>query len=370
MLIKVENCFPDQYGQDMERMLALSNILRSHAERNNIVLMDRGALERISLSSAYGYVDKKCAEDIRVGLREAGALIDYLDVHMVVDFGSSNISSSYDENKKSILVGYKFFVDANKSGAVTFIAENELDFLFFKKIAEFHSRFTSGLNLKVEFDFCLGAGSHCKPEFDRKVSDNKIVLCIVDNDKSHPKRKEGTTPGAFSANDRLLTKSSLVKVLECREIESLIPISMVEEIVVKKIPDKIEALDAIKSYIFKNFLFQNYFDFKNGMYLHNLIDLDVAHGPFWTEILSIEPKVRHKSCFTAKRSGICDSCSECPKIEGISEKLLQFSVDEFRIINLKSLTKKLDSNLMDQWLKVGRLVMSWGCSLSSGVVRS
>ncbi len=367
MLFELVNCNSADYECDEQKQLALSNILRTHGLKKNIVISDRKTLVDILASKVFSRIDKTYAEDILNTRREHGNLKKKLILHAVIDFQYNGISCNTADNRTAIRVGYNFFIDPDKAGAVSLLTENGQDFRFYNKMAEFYSEHISELNLKVKFKERLGAGSHSKPEFDRITSENEILLCLVDSDKKHPKSAEGSTSRKFTINDRKVTGLSLAKVLDVREIESLIPTAIIEKIIIPSISGKIDTLDEIKKHNENKPLFRSYFDHKEGLTLKSAIELDTKHGGFWVDILSINDRFSSKKCLN---SGSCDDCKMCPKIDGFGDSLLRNSVIELEKFNLRKLRLNLDEYLKPHWTEIGELLVGWGCAGNGGVVRS
>ena len=370
MLFKIINLYPDLYSKEKDKLLAISNILKSHGERKNIVIAERDALITIIKSDSYGELEKIYSEDILSNIREVSNLTSTLQIHVVIDFENTTRTSIYDEKSKAILAGYKLFTDTEKINHPSFLAENESDYEFYKIISTVYLKHELKANIGINFSFCLGAGSHCKAEFNRLKSENKIVFCIVDNDKAHPNKKEGDTSSAFTNEDRCINGLSFVEVLLHREIESLIPLKIMEEIVVEKIQDKISTMDEIKSSCATNNMFMKHFDFKEGIDLQEMISLDNTHGNFWTEIIAHNPRFNTKDCLRYKSPKHCAECSCCPKINGISEHLLSHALEKIERTNTKSIYQNLDPIIRSEWSRLGHLISSWGCHLKYGASRT
>lgn len=367
MLFIIKNCHPERYRSEMDKLCAISNILKSHGERKNIVLAQKETLYEIINSDIYGVLEKRYAEDILQNSRELGSLKDHLEIHAVIDF---SIKNHKHHERNSITLGYDFFIDPEKINHPSFIAEDESDYNFYKMIADIHQKHNSKLNLGVNFNFCLGAGSQCKPQFDRLKSEDKIVLCIVDNDKPHPKKSEGSTAAAFKTDERGQKDCYFLEILKHREIEGLIPLKVIEKIVTEKIKEKIDALDEIKEMLEINPETITYFDLKDGITLEDMINLDNAHGEFWTKTASKISKFNSKSCLKDRTPKNCDNCNLCPKISGLSNNLLDLALEIIKNESSHTTYKNIESNLKQEWNRLGHLISSWGCHLKHKTSRS
>ena len=367
MILKIVNCNPANYTNDNDRHLALCNILASHGQKNNIVIGDRKLIDEIISSGLYVGSYLTYAHDIRDTLRDHAALPRTLSVYAEIDFSSKESSCNKIDNTYIFRLSYMFFIDPANSGPTDLLTENGNDYKFYNIITEYYSKHISQSRLNVKFNEFLGAGSHCKPEFSRLSGIRKLLLCIVDNDKKHPKRKEGSTSSAFTDEDREYSNNNLAFILRAREIESLIPSKTMESVIVKKSKDSISKFDRFDHLNKKHPAFKIFFDHKDGISLKEAIELDKEHGPFWMEILNDDAKISKKDCFIKRQ---CYNCDSCPTIDGFGDNLLSLVISESNTTSPTKFFSKIDDNIYDQWCDIGHLMISWGCSGNGRVPRS
>lgn len=366
MLFKVENCFPSQYTDDLNKQLALDHLIVSSGQRKNIVILDRSIIEEILTCDLYRPPTKKYTIDIDTYRREYGAITKKLSVYTIVDFDFEGINCTLENNQWLIRISYNYFTNAVNSESIGLLTENELDFKFYSKIAEYYSRYISTFNIKVSFNFHFGGGSQSKAMFDRLTREGKILLCIIDSDKSHPEKSEGSTSSVFTVEDRSYNNRSLVHVINVREIETLLPLKNIEEILsIQGVADEIEAFDEIKAFSLVNTDFRKFFDHKEGLSLKEAIELDTKYGNFWLDTLSSNKRFSSMSCLQNK---ICYECESCPKVSGFGDKILKKVVDQLENLHLRNL--EVDASLLPNWESIGELMMSWGCTPNIPISRS
>lgn len=366
MIFNIVNCEPSKYKDDHDRHLALCNLLASHGKRHNIVVSDKNTIEEIINCDLYVGSYLMFAYDIKDSLREYSSLLGKLAVHAEIDFSSKENSCQKINGNYIFKLSYINFSDPANSGAIDLLTENGNDFLFYNLITEYYSKHMSRERLQVKFNESLGAGSHCKPEFNRLKNQKKLLLCIIDNDKKHPQRKEGSTSSVFTKEDREYNGNNLAFVLKVREVESLIPSRTMEHVIVKKSKDNIVKLDNFLIFHKKHPDFKIYFDHKAGLSLREAIDLDNKYGQFWMNILAESKEMSHKQCFKDK---VCTDCGSCPVVEGFGDSLLSHIISESRTENLIKFFNKIDDNIVEYWNEIGFTMMSWGCSGNSRVPR-
>ncbi|WP_350645682.1 hypothetical protein [Pseudoalteromonas sp. G24-MNA-CIBAN-0072] len=367
MLIFLKNCKPLDYAEEEEKMASLINLLASHGQRKNIVVAPKRVLLDIMGSSIYSNNDKRYAADILETSREHFLLKEVMKIFVTVDFGEPEQATKKEDNE--ILISYSKFKDPISSGAIPFISENDKDYRFYKVIGNTYIRAKIGLNIDINLIHNLGAGSHCKAEFDRLSKVSPLLFCIVDNDKKHPKTKEGSTSSRFKFDDRDNYESGkLIKVLDMREVENLIPTKTIDDVCAKHYPPKIiDTFDEIKFLFKKEPNFIRYFDFKEGLSLKTAIELDKRYGSFWLPILKNLERFSKNRCFEEIE---CYGCLQCPKIDGFGENLLAHSLGVLEQDNLRNISKTLDSLLKNLWDDIGHHIVSWGCTTSSRLTRT
>jgi hypothetical protein len=366
VLFKVENCSPDQYANDVDKQLALDNLLVSSGRRKNIVLIDKEAIQELINSNLYRPPVKTFALDIEKSRREYGVIAKKLAVYCIVDFNSRQISCTFTNNQSVIKIGYDYFIDPENTGNIGLITEGELDFNFYSKIATYYSNYISSFKLGVSFKFHLGGGSQSKPRFDTLTDEGKIILCLVDNDKSHPEKGEGDTSRVFTQKDRKYNNKSLANVIHVREIETLLPLKVIEEILVEqKNVAKIDALDEVKAFNLVNPNFRTFFDHKVGFTLKNAIELDAQYGDFWLNILESNNRFSQMNCLKDK---VCYNCGNCPEIAGFGDNILRNVNEQLGKSHLRKLI--IPPDILPHWRDIGELMMGWGCVPNARISRA
>ncbi|MBB1321514.1 hypothetical protein [Shewanella sp. SR43-8] len=367
MLIEIKSCEPKSYENEPDKMSALINLLATHGLRKNIIIAPKQVLLDVINSDLYSKNDKRYASDILESNRENNSLKKTLLMHGIVDFSSQNTSVIKNDNLYQISVGYYQFLNPKNAEATPIITENENDFLFYSVVGKYYSKYISKLNLNINLDHYLGAGSHSKTQFDKLSTKHPFLLCIVDNDKPHPKKGEGSTSSVFSKSDRTFNSGRIAKVIDIREIESIIPKFIIKEVFSKATATTIDALDDICTLADIENDFRRYFDHKDGLNLKKAIELDSKYGEFWLPILGAHSKFSDKDCFKTK---LCSNCGQCPEVKGLGNSLLANSNNVIKTTNLYTIKRLLENSLKDAWYSIGEYVLCWGCVSTTRPSRS
>lgn len=363
MLFKIENCSPNIYIDNLDKLRALENLINTNGLRKNIVFLDRSAINDIKNSNIYSASTKNFVIDIERQRREYGAIVGKLAVYSIVDFDFRGVQCTRKIDQWVIKIGYNFFCDPENISPINLVTEGKLDFDFYSLIAEYYAKYLSSINLEVKFKFNNGGGSQSKPIFDSLVNEGKIVLCITDNDKSHPNKGKGSTSSVFTTSDRSYNGKSLAYIIDVREIESLIPLKAIENTLSSN--DQVDTFEEIKSLDTSYPQFRRYFDHKEGLNLENVINIDNDYGDFWLPALSNISHFSNKECF---KDRLCHKCDDCPKIIGFGDKMLKRVVADLTLLKLKKI--KIEPEIILHWENIGKLMMAWGCIPASAISRA
>ena len=236
-------------------------------QQKHIVLSKATVMQEVIDSGLYGRVIQNYASDIQDTKMDYGQLYKCLNIVVNIDFEGTGIEVKLIDEQNIISIGYKYFCDTENIQPITLLSENSLDCRFYSKVGEYHSQFVSSNRLKTNFVIEDGGGSQIKVHFDSLKTRKKFTLCILDNDKKHPKGKQGSTSAMFTKQDKDLSETVIAKVIDAHEIECILPLKMVEEILVgnNSPAQDIINFDRIKYLSDIDEKFRFYFDHKNGL---------------------------------------------------------------------------------------------------------
>ena len=361
MIYKIINCNPDLYEHETEKQAALSNIIQSHKNRNNIVICDNEIMKRVISSPLYMQHTKITANEIIESHREYIGASKSLETLTFIDFSTTNEISREKDSQDKITISYNFFVDFEYVSPTIFLAENTIDVKFYTHIAKLYSKCISGVNLDVKFRPFNGNGSGISLHIEEFNEAKKVCLCFVDSDLHHPKGPRGTTSSNINLKKLEDSKTCKVVITHMQEAESYIPLKLLEEIIVdKKMPAKIiDAFDSLNNVCTSHSNVRDFFDHKKGITLCKAKNLDNAHGNFWVAKLKDIPDFARSNCL---KNGECEDVHNCPKLDGFGDDILKIAVEKLDTYNLKTLFSQLTEKERDSWAHIGRTIVSWGCT--------
>ncbi len=390
MFIRIINCNPSEYEYDEQRIEALTNIIKSSGKRKNIVYSDKATMTKIIGTHLYDINVRRYSQEIIELRRELGSIKASVDFIVDVDFEneSLDIFNKYrDEDKYVITCSYLHFVSSSTQEGSYLLTENIKDYQLYSLIGTKYSQYKFTKNIRIAMQPLSGGGNTTYDIFCDMKRENKFTLCILDNDKSHPDKPEGDTARRFPKAIRENNIQQAVHILNVREVESLIPINILEQVVTsgqrgyhrprledgESLPvynyasSTITALDKIKQLdIETRHDFRKYFDHKDGITLNTGLKLDKNRTTFWQKIFQRESAYVMKPCRTTNEcvnTSTSQTC-ECLIISGVGENILEHSIPFISVASYSSIKKNLSQPIQCEWDNLGQKIFSWGCALN------
>lgn len=372
MYIRIENCSPDTYANSTDKLEALDNLLSSHAKRTNLIYAkDEITTKILSSHSVYGIKTRKYAQDLQRYRRDIGSMKNTVDIQFIADFNQSDINSFFVDRTSvptKVTCSYKLFIRTDFLKGPILLCENRLDCNFYSLIGSLFIEDNSCItNTSITCDFKSGGGSQTYVEYRNIVNQSNFGLCILDNDKAHQSSGLGSTAAKFKPqnNDVGLYNITESLTLNVREIESLIPINIIQTIINNDLNNQVnidafsrfqelEAQDPVN--------FRTYFDHKDGITLKKAWFIDNKYSPFWQSFFQ-ENIINQQLCYTNKNcinTPESTTCNNCVKIFGFGSNLLTHSLK----YKTQFKTALLPNELKELYHLIGKKVFTWGCSLN------
>lgn len=365
MLIKIESVTSGVFA-NAECAVAIENILRSFAENKHIVIAPKLFFKGI-INDNSGLFSSSCKGFAVEALKsqfEYNALIASVSFMVCVDFSKRDNSYEWVSNPPSykFKCGPFFFNDSSQLQKARIVCENPMDSDFLIIIAKYFAKLKNLEKCHIGFDALNGGGGSTKDIFERTIKKNEITFCIVDNDKMHPKAPHGGTSSHFLRD--CINKTGFVKILDVHEIESLIPLSVIEEVLeslnLLTVKQKKDALTFFKDLCSVDESVKFYYDHKNGFALKSAWILDKKHGEYWRKIIAVLNKKYQYQCECVNKDD-CKCDPSCLSYEGFGDGLLANSLNYLNRGNLKQFTPVLTPRMKILWEDVGRSFFSWSC---------
>ncbi|HBO1399271.1 TPA: hypothetical protein L4F26_002017 [Pseudomonas aeruginosa] len=331
---------PDFVADKNGKLRALENILAAAGECKHLLWMPTQAVDSLlGVDELSGYA-KRILFELKSFVRETRGIEAIFDFYVVVDFDDAGRLD--DSNAGELVVGYGHFKDSGSTQKCSFITENLRDAEAFKIGAEIYlCKHRLSRAHKVSLRLAPGGGNTTYDSFLDYKKEDVFFLCVIDSDLKHPKGAKGTTATRFNGERKGLQGKGYLNVLECHEIENIIPIKIASIASDGKIEEGL-ILKRGKSIRYRLFP-----DHKNGLCVNDAAELDEKHNDdFWKEFYAD---------VTAGR--------KIWLIPPLGENFLSDSLRIMAETSTAKLLEMIDESEDELWWTTSRLVASWGIAM-------
>jgi len=370
MLISIDSSVVDDGDEntwDDETVVALDNLATAHREGKHLVIADRKTSEKIArcsrLSENKRNVYKHLSNQATQNFRSYPSVVKrYIEVKPCLE--PQVVEKS---GQKIIEVPPRFFYDSESIQKTILLCENRDDAVFYETIAKVYLIWKHR-NVPI---VCVceprgGGGNTISSEYINIQKEKKgFCLCIVDSDKIAPDGNLGNTAIGLRKSDPNSIKTQSF-ILDCREIENLIPNSILLELVSGN-PERLEALKILESISVVEV--RSFLDIKEGTRMKEIIDKkDTKVDEFWQLKLGLIPNISeriddwcqtHWQCSKKSSKNSKEKC-ECKISLGFGDHTLSDTVKYLkRINNPHEIARIVDRSKHSDWEKIGQVVMDW-----------
>jgi hypothetical protein len=194
----------------------------------------------------------------------------------------------------------------------------------------------------------------------------RFCLCIVDSDKIAPDGKLGSTALRLRKSDPTCIKTQTF-ILDCREIENLIPNSILSKLCSGD-PQRLEALKILES---SSVEVRCFLDIKEGTRLKEIIDeTNPKIKEFWQSKFDLIPNLSegidnwcqtHWQCSNNSKNSSKNSKEKCGcQISlGFGQSTLSNTVEYLKDKSPHQIERIVDRSKHSDWEPIGQVVMNW-----------
>lgn len=340
-MIIVINDLPGIAGH-RDKVKAFNNILMAFGEGKHVLWMPSKKISEIIESDVVGGYNLQVLHELRDQSRLTKSILERFDFFVDVDFSSDRSSGFVAPNR--LLVSYTQFIDSASIQLPVFLAENLSDINFYllgSKVYLRNNKLLSSYDVKLRH--VSGGGNTTIDSFKYSLSNNEMVLCILDSDKNHPSAGLKDTAARFSPFPLGWGMIYWLHILHCTEAENLVPWRVAEAV-----------LSGEDSQVYEKFLLLNeesrrFADHKKGFSYSDALKADEFHGvEFWSAHI---PKTFDP------QGWIC---------EPMGPRFLEKCIELMRGISVHKLSEMIgERDGAYMWLS--RMVASWGISPKSSI---
>lgn len=364
-------------------LFIITDELVSKAELNSE--KERNIIERIAESVRYGKHQVYAKRDILNRLINISTyentrtkdvftylLVRYSTFANIVNFVCHKVVFVINETEKRIVtddlgrfkevyIPVDYIIDYEIFGATFLLGENDTEIRFYMFLCEYYKK-KEGINLPTRHIPDLGGGntiggvlkSHCETK-------KCFCLTLVDSDKKHPNASHGDTLKIAIKKYKKFEfpfNCGIIYSDEIREIENLIPISILKEISSENVDWK-RGYDIIERNKELNHNI-NYFDLKNGISKNKYCKiLDQNYKTYVNQF------IQNCQLMTLDEFAVfCDVIdinNDVTLLQGLGNSVLERAI--VYINEMKpDFGEHCDLNLEDIWSTIGKHIFSWTCA--------
>lgn len=352
----------DENTWDDETVLALEYLASARREGKHAVMAKRETLKKIAQCSRLSQFAKSTYN--KLFNQSTQLLQSYLSaVTKYIEIVNSCYEPEvvYNSGKQIIKVAPRFFNDSELVQKTILLCENSDDAVLYETIAKVYLIWNK-INVKIVCDPRGGGGNTISSEYiNIQKAKKRFCLCIVDSDKTAPDGNLGSTASRLQAQNDSNCINTQAFILDCREIENLIPNSILSELCSGN-QERLTALRILENISISAVEIKCFLDIKRGTWMKEIIH---ASNPkvksFWDTKISLIPSISNCLDDWCKANWQCSNSKECKcKISpGFGESTLSNTVEYLKQKNPHEIAKRVDQSMHPDWNKIGQLVMDW-----------
>jgi hypothetical protein len=366
MLISIDRSVVDKGDEntwDDDTVLALENLATARREGKHLVIAERETLKKIAqcsrlsqyAKSLYHTLYNKSTQQFQ---SSRSAVTRYIEI--VNPCYSPQIVSA--SGQQIIKVAPNFFNDSESVQKTILLCENSDDAVLYETIAKVYLIWKR-TNVQIVCEPRGGGGNTISSEYvNIQTLKKRLCLCIVDSDKIAPEGKLGSTASRLQSLSNSNCINTQTLILDCREIENLIPNSILSELCAGN-KERLEALKIFENISSSAIEIRNFLDVKKGTKMKEIIqESNPKIKDFWEVKIPLIPHV--SSCIDAwcKDNWQCSSKSgecQCKISLAFGESTLSNTVEYLKQKSPHEIARIVDESMSDDWNKIGQIVVNW-----------
>ncbi len=363
MLIKIDiSVVKDVKNSDSwpsDLIIALENLATSRREGKHSIIADRETLEIIVKCSDLPERTKRIYNNILNNVPKFKAYLSHISryIEIINPCDVSKIDSN--SGKDIIQLPYTFFYDSETIQKSILLCEHLQDTEFYQIIGQTFCKWNN-VNIKLNFESRLGGGNTIATVYENIQNKNKrLCLCIVDSDKLSPDSSLGSTAKRVREKDDNTFVTTQLYILPVREIENLIPLSILSEIISKNRnrENAFKQLEEIENSSVQEI--RKFLDIKEGTRLKKIVKEPISVKNFWNDKLDKYVNDIDKWCHNNWSCTNEKSCN-CQISLGFGENILENSITYLNTQFPSKITSMVEESLRSEWENIGQIMLNWG----------
>lgn len=331
---------PDLTVDGQNKTRVLENIVVSFGECRHVVWMPVATVSDLLSMTSFGEYTRRVLFELRSFVVESRGIERSFSFYLDVDFENGRRLEF--DGDKVLHVGYMHFVDSMKLRPPVLLTENLRDAEIFRLGAEAYLHSENFYRLYgLSLEHMPGGGNTTFDVFEYLERNESFFLCVIDSDLKHPRGPIGDTAKRFSHTQTGYLGRRCLKILECHEVENIIPLSIVREVSNGAIDDGlIHKLNRVITD-------RQHPDHKAGLTVARAKELDEEYGgDYWSPYYAFDARAR-----------------DVWIVPPLGENLLSNCLKVMAQQSIGKLSEKISAELDRTWLELSQNVASWGVSM-------
>lgn len=364
MLILIDSSVVDKGDEntwDDDTVLALENLASARREGKHIVMAKRETLKKIALCSRLSQFARNIYHKLYNQSTQFQSYLYAVTRYIEIVNPCYEPQVVSDSGKQIIKVCPRFFNDSESVQKTILLCENSDDAVLYEIIAKVYLIWKKR-NVQIVCEPRGGGGNTISSEYiNIQQAKKRFCLCIADSDKIAPDGNLGSTASRLQTQSDSTCINTQTFILNCREIENLIPNSILSELCSGN-PERLKALKYFQN-ISSAVDIRDFLDIKKGTRMKEIMQ---ASNPkvksFWEVKLSLIPNI--SSCIDkwCQANWQCSSNSgecKCKISLGFGESTLSNTVEYLKQKSPHEIAKIVDRSKHSDWEQIGQVVINW-----------
>jgi hypothetical protein len=216
--------------------------------------------------------------------------------------------------------------------------------------------------IKVDYDPMNGGGQNTHKSFSQiQKTQNRLCLCLLDNDKKAPGLDIGSTAKSVKKVDDTSNPFCSLFIIDAREIENLIPTLMYKEIFNTN-TEKLNAIEFLEKLDNAGLTtVRKHIDIKEGLNVKKVLkeEPQTLFRIFWTDFAKeFYPNDIFKECISCETCIKSSDCISCVT-PGFGKNILVKAIANYKD---KDVSHLISDDLKLEWDRIGRTITAWCCA--------
>jgi hypothetical protein len=366
MLIKIDESLTNNFTDDI--LEALRYLAIAAKEGKHKVVAKRKTLEKIMKCPRLSEYERSIYQKLHHASAELLSNLNAVSKYIEVVDSCHEPKLENLAGKSIIKVPVKFFNDTTKIQSTILLCENSEDTKFYIKVARVYCLWKNLKKIPLKYTSRGGGGSTISREYENIQNyQENLCLCLIDSDRLSPHSSVGKTAQAIQEIDDENILTTQLVILNFREIENLIPNSILSELCQNNLDRErsLKLLEVISSSnVAKS---RDFLDMKDGSKFYTIANAsDSSVKKFWEPLLKEYPTVfppLNKLCLEDWRcqEKIFNQKAECKcdLFYGFGTHILRDTIRCLEKENDHKIAPRVDDRSRAEWEYIGQNIVDW-----------